>query len=167
MAFHRVCLSSVRLEPTRNVVAARAARVKPVFECGTPTAMPEHIAIPHPLQRGHFVVARAAPSLESETRVGSDRNRQNVILLFCSRWRREAFSRGQLVIGIERWRVARWAALAREHLLSACGNGVKLVRVEGRLEGVNIKRQSIELLIAISRLSEFSERGGIGRVPGE
>ncbi len=72
MTFYRVSFDSIRLKAGRNVIFARAAPVKPVFERGAPAAVPEHSAIPHPFQRRHLVVARTAAGSGCEIRIGAD-----------------------------------------------------------------------------------------------
>src|SRR6266567_4606929 len=100
MALHRIRLRAVGLETRGNVIVARTARVKPVFEGCAPAAMPEHAAIPHALQRRRLVVTRAAPSFEREIGICSDRDRQDVIFLSMVRWNGEAVGWRQLVVRI-------------------------------------------------------------------
>ena len=119
VAFHSVGFRAVGLEACGNVVIARAARVKPVFERRAPAAVTEHAAIPHAFERRNFVVARAATGLEREVRIGADGNRQDVVLLLGAGRRGEAFGERQLVIGIKRRSVAAGAAFALEDFLAA------------------------------------------------
>src|SRR6476620_11599818 len=128
MAFYGVRLSPVWPPAGRHIVVAYTTRIEPILERGAPAAVPEHAAIPHTLQRRDLVVARAAPSFQCEIGIGSNQDRQDVVFFSMVRWNREAVGRRQLVVGIERRRVARGAALATEHLLSLCGDGIEPVR---------------------------------------
>jgi hypothetical protein len=74
---------------------------------------------------------------------------------------RESRSRRQLVISVKRRRVASPAAFLTEDLLATHGLTVELVRVWRRLERINVKRQGIELLIAVSA-SEGDRVSGFG-----
>src|SRR5215510_1448492 len=64
-------------------------------------------------------------------------------------WRIEALSGRQLVIRVERRRVAYGAAFLYKHFLTARSQAIELVRVRRRLERVNVERQSVELLVAV------------------
>src|SRR5262245_2643742 len=64
----------------------------------------------------------------------------------------------QLVVRVERRRVARGATGALEYSLTACGKGVELVRVGWRLQRIDVDRQRIELLVAVTRVGDRSTR---------
>ena len=168
VSFHSVGFRAVGLEAGGNIVAARAARVEPVFERRTPAAVPEHAAIPHAFERRNFVIARAAPSLGGETRIRANGNGEDIVLLLGPRWRVEAFGKRQLIVGIERRSVAARAAFALEYFLPALREAIELIRIGRRLERIDVKRQSVELLVAVTvaclvRLGQLFEIGQTDR----
>src|SRR5262245_16296419 len=94
-------------------------------------------AIPESLERGHFVITRAFSGPQRKRRVGAYADsfqdvkpkRCRVVL-----WRRETVHRDQHIVGIERWRVARRAALLFEDLFPALRNSIEAIWVNRRLE---------------------------------
>src|SRR5262249_62199853 len=62
----------------------------------------------------------------------------------------EAFSRRQLVVGVQRRSVTRGAAFSLEDLLSSLGTRVERVRVWRRSQRIHVKRQCIQLLVAVA-----------------
>ncbi len=143
MPLDRICFRAVGLESRRNVIVADPSPVEPILKSCAPAAMAEHPAIPYSLQRGHLVIAGAAPGLKCEIWIGADRNRQDVVFLVSARRRREAVDGSELVVGIERWRVAACAAFAVEYFLSARGRIIKAVRIGRRLERIRFRRPGL------------------------
>jgi hypothetical protein len=167
MAFDQVGLRAIWAEAGGNVVVARAARVKPVLQRRTPTAVSEHAAVPHPFERGHFVIAGTAPGLQGQVGIGADRNWQDVVLLPSSRRRCKAFGRRQLVAGVKGRRVAACATLTLEDFPAARGDGIELVGIRRWLQRVNVECQRIELFIAVTAadlvgIGQFAEAGKVG-----
>jgi hypothetical protein len=56
----------------------------------------------------------------------------------------------ELVVGVERRHVATRAALLLEDLLALAGTIVEPIRVRGRLQRVEVKGKSVELLVAVA-----------------
>src|SRR5688500_3736632 len=63
----------------------------------------------------------------------------------------------QLVVRVQRWRVAARAALTLEQLLAPRGNGVKRIRVRWRLQRIEIAGERVQLLVAVA-LRPFRRR---------
>ena len=134
MAIYRIGLHAVRLKARRNVIVARTARVKPVFEVCAPATMPEHASIPHALQRRYLVVACAAPRPESQIRVCAHADRQDIVLFQMILGDGEAFGRSQFVISVERRRMSHGAAFPRENVLSTLSQHVEFVGIRRRFK---------------------------------
>lgn len=114
-------------------------------------------AVPYAFQRRDFVVARTAPRLQRQIRVGADRLRQDVVLSLVLFGNGEAIRRRQLVTGVKRRRVTPGAALLLEDFLATMGERVELIRVGRRLQRIEVERQRVKLLVAVSLL-----RGRVG-----
>ena len=152
MPFHRARLDAVALEPRRHVVVFQAIRSEPVFERGDGAVVFKWAAIPDAFERRYFVIARAAPCLQRQTRVSADRHGQDVVFLFVFGRHAEAINGREFVIRIKRRRVASGASLALKNLLSTLGERVELVRIRRRLELIQIHRQRIQLLVTVTYL---------------
>src|SRR5215510_8532869 len=80
----------------------------------------------------------------------------------------EAFSRRQLVVGVQRRSVTRGAAFSLEDLLSSLGTRVERVRVWRRSQRIHEKRKCIQLLVTVAALSRRSrECLAVGRISGD
>src|SRR4029453_7427223 len=76
----------------------------------------------------------------------------------------KARGRIQPVVGIERWRVTPCAAFALEYVPAPNGQSVELVGIGRRLERVNVKRECVELLVAVTSLSPLCKEPS-GQLP--
>ena len=169
MTFHGESFGAVGLEASRHVVISYAVRVKPVFESGAPTAVSEQPSIPHALQRRHLVVARASTGLHRKVGIRPYGERQNVEVRARVGRHAEALRRCELVARVEGRRVAHDAALIRKDLLAAGGERVELIGIGRRLQRIDIRRQGIELFVAVAAsdgdgIGGFGPRGGVENI---
>ena len=79
MSSHRAGLRAGRAAPARGDVSlARARGIEPVLPCGAGAVVLEGAAIPHALQRRHFVGAGAAARLRGERWIGANGSEHDV-----------------------------------------------------------------------------------------
>ena len=81
-------------------------------------------AIPKTPERRHLVVTRALARLQSKSGIGAHRNRQYVERRGLVRRDLETFGKGELVVGMERWRVAVYAPFSCKDLPARLRLGV-------------------------------------------
>ena len=58
-------------EAGRHEVMAQTSGIEPFLQCGHRSVVIEHAAVPHALERRHFVKAGALSGLQREVRIGS------------------------------------------------------------------------------------------------
>jgi hypothetical protein len=161
VTFYSVGRFAIRFEASWRVILVEAVRVEPIFQSGAPPTVTEHVAVLDALERRHFVVTGASPGLESEVGVGANGDGQYLILRAGVGRDREAFCGGEFVVGIERRRVTGGASFAREDLLAARRRCVEFVRVWRWLEGIEVERECIELLVAVAASDVRGLRQGL------
>jgi hypothetical protein len=150
VTFYGVGRFAIRFEASWSVIVVEAVGVEPIFESGAPPTVTEHVAVPNALEGRHFVVTGASPGLEGEVGVGANGDGQYSILRAGVGRDREAFRGSEFVVGIERRRVTGGTSFAREDLLTARCRCVEFVRVWRWLEGVDVERECIKLLVAVA-----------------
>ena len=161
MAFHGVGLRAVGFEAGGNVVVVAALWVEPIFEGCAPAAVAEHAAIPDAFEGGDFVVAGSAAGVHGEGWVGAYGDGGDVIFRARVLGHGEAGGGRELVVGVERRRVAAVAAFIGEDLLAAGGGRVELVGVGWGIERVDVEGERVELLVAVAA-ADFDGVGGSG-----
>src|SRR5260370_26892073 len=90
-------------------------------EAGNRAVMKVMPAIPHAFERWHFVIPRSLARLERQTRIRTDRDRQNVETGRFVFRRRETLGQRDLVAGVQWRRVTASATFPRKDLLSGFG----------------------------------------------
>src|ERR1700733_1427064 len=138
MALHRASAAVVSLKTRRDIIISKPGQIEPVLERSHGSVMFEGPPIPNSFQRWNLVIASAFVRFERITRVGADARFHEIKPLpVAFRWI-EPVHGNELVIGVQRWRVACSAARAFEDCLSPGS---------GRVEGVGICLASYRMQI--------------------
>ncbi len=99
-----------------DVIGTQAGRVEPVFESGDGSVVLEGTAIPDALERRDLVIAGAFVSGERVAWVGIDAGVENVEALAVRWGNLKGFYWRELIVGVERRRMALSASLGGEDL---------------------------------------------------
>src|SRR4030095_16927087 len=150
MSFDRLGLCSDPTKSGRHIVLAEAARVKPVFQRSYRTVMLEWPSIPEAFQGWHLVITGSTPRLQCQIWICAYDGGKNVISLEMVIGDLKPLRWNQPVIGIKRGRMAASTSLLLEDPLAASSDIINLVWIGRRPQGVEIKRQCIELFVAIA-----------------
>jgi hypothetical protein len=159
MSLNGVSLFAVGFEAGWHVVIVQAIGVEPILQRRAPSAMAEHAAVPDSLERRYFVVAGATASLERQIGIGANGDWQYLVLRPMIGGHGEAFGGSELVVGVERRRVAGLASFAPEDLLAARARSVELVGVWRGFERIDVEGESVELFIAVAAPTAMGSAG--------
>src|SRR5689334_11374078 len=122
-----------------NVILALPLLIKPVFQRFDVTAMAQHFAIPQSLQRRHFVKAGSSAGFKRKLRIGGNAHLGYPVSGSIV-WRNfKTLNRHELVIGIERWRMALLASLAGKNLLSSGRKLSASIRVHRWFQRIDVQ----------------------------
>src|SRR4029453_8868518 len=147
MSFPRPSLHAIAFETCRDIIVLQTCRIKHFLETGERTLVPIPASVPETFQRRNLVIAGPFPCLERKTRVRAHAYGKDVQELEMLFRRREPGGERQLVVGVERRRVASGAVLPLEDLLAGRGSLVELLRAQWRLEGIDVAGERIQRLV--------------------
>jgi len=109
------------MKSLRHIIGFQPGRVEPLFQRLGLTRMPKRVPEPNAFERRHFVESGASPRFECEVRVSPHADIQNVLGLAKIIRDFESQRRRQLIVRVQRRRVAVDAALLLEDdLAPAC-----------------------------------------------
>src|SRR5438270_2199813 len=118
MTLDSVLLEAVSLEPSGHIPVLYTAGIEPILQRRASAVVWKHAAIPESLKRRHLVVACASTRVQGKPGVGANRNCQNRVFFQVVFRDCESVRRRQLVIGIQRRRMACGAAFPMEYPLA-------------------------------------------------
>ena len=159
MALDRARFPARRAPPAWEMGFLQPVRVEHLFQARNGSIVQVMPAIPQPLERRHFVVARPFAGFQCQTSVCANRDRKNVEAGPPIVRRSKPIREGQLVIRIERRSVTADATFALKDLLSSPRLLIGAIRVDRRLERVHVQRESIEGLVWQTFLYPLRIRG--------
>src|SRR5579862_2543727 len=109
------------VEASWHIIILQSYRVEPLFQGFRPPAVTEGITVPNAAQRRDLVKARAAACLQCQRRICSHHNIQNLFCLQKILRYPESLRRSDLVVRIQRRRMASRATLLLEYPLPPAG----------------------------------------------